>query len=225
MNKFEILIIDDEPQIRKLLQINLESNDYKTITASTGKEGILLCASYSPDLVILDIGLPDINGHQVIRELRDWYQNPIIILSVMDHEKDIISALDHGATDYITKPFRTGELLARIRSALKRNNNYINEPSVWFGNLNVNLSARLVKINDEIIKLTATEYNLLALFVKNEGRVLTHQFILKNIWGMGHQHETQYLRVFVGALRKKIEEYPNLPQHIITESGVGYRFQ
>jgi two-component system KDP operon response regulator KdpE len=224
MNKAEILIIDDEPQIRKLLQINLESNDYKVIQAGTGKEGLIFAASHPPELILLDIGLPDKSGHEILKELREWYYKPIIILSVQDNETDIIAALDNGATDYLTKPFRTGELLARIRSAIRRNENLVNEAVIICGDIEIDLTARLVKRNGEILKLTSTEYNLLVLFAKNEGRVLTHQFILKQIWGVGQQTETQYLRVFVGTLRKKIEENPNNPQHIITESGVGYRF-
>lgn len=225
MNKAQILIIDDEPQIRKLLQINLESNDYKVIQASTGKEGLSLSASHLPDLILLDIGLPDKSGHQILKELREWYNKPIIILSVQDSENDIVSALDNGATDYLTKPFRTGELLARIRSAIRRSQSDINESSIICGNIEIDLVARIVKRNNEVVRLTSTEYNLLSLFARNEGKVLTHQYILKEIWGYGHQTETQYLRVFVGTLRKKIEENPNNPQHIITESGVGYRFQ
>lgn len=225
MNKAEILIIDDEPQIRKLLQISLESNDYKVIQANTGKEGLILSANHPPDLILLDIGLPDKSGHEILKELREWYLKPIIILSVQDSESDIITALDNGATDYLSKPFRTGELLARIRSAIKRSQSVVNETALVCGNLEIDLMARIVKRNEEIVKLTSTEYNLLALFAKNEGRVLTHQYILKEIWGLGYQTETQYLRVFVGTLRKKIEDNPNNPTHIITESGVGYRFQ
>jgi len=225
MNKAEILIIDDEPQIRKLLQINLESNDYKVIQASSGKEGLMLSANHPPDLILLDIGLPDKSGHQILRELREWYNKPIIILSVQDDETDIVSALDNGATDYLTKPFRTGELLARIRSSIRRSQNPDNVSSIHCGDIEIDLVARMVKRNGEAIKLTSTEYNLLALFAKNEGKVLTHQYILKEIWGYSYQTETQYLRVFVGTIRKKIEENPNHPKHIITESGVGYRFQ
>lgn len=225
MNKAEILIIDDEPQIRKLLQINLESNDYKVVQASTGKEGLILSASHPPDLILLDIGLPDKSGHEILQELREWYNKPIIILSVQDNETDIVSALDNGATDYLTKPFRTGELLARIRSAIRRSQNTENNSIIICGDIEIDLVARIVKRNNEALKLTSTEYNLLALFAKNEGKVLTHQYLLKEIWGYSYQTETQYLRVFVGTLRKKIEENPNNPQHIVTESGVGYRFQ
>ena len=225
MNKAEILIIDDEPQIRKLLQINLESNDYKVIQASTGKEGLILSANHPPDLILLDIGLPDKSGHEILKELREWYNNPIIILSVQDNETDIVSALDNGATDYLTKPFRTGELLARIRSAIRRSQNTENNSNIICGDIEIDLISRTVKRKGETAKLTSTEYNLLALFAKNEGKVLTHQFILKEIWGYSYQTETQYLRVFVGTLRKKLEENPNNPKHILTESGVGYRFE
>ncbi|MEH6656837.1 response regulator [Leeuwenhoekiella marinoflava] len=225
MNKAEILIIDDEPQIRKLLQINLENNDYKVVQASTAKEGILMAANHPPDLIILDIGLPDKSGHEVLQELRQWFNKPVIILSVLNNEKDIVFALDTGATDYLTKPFRTGELLARIRAAIRRSQTTVNASVVITNELEIDLVARIVKRNKEILKLTATEYTLLALFAKNESKVLTHQYILKEVWGYGFQTETQYLRVFVGSLRKKIETNPNNPQHIITESGVGYRFQ
>lgn len=225
MNKAEILIIDDEPQIRKLLQISLESDDYKTLQASTGKEGIILAANHPPELILLDLGLPDMSGHEVLKDLREWYNKPIIILSVQDSEIDIVSALDNGATDYLTKPFRTGELLARIRGAIRRGESIENETVVIVGNLEIDLVSRSVKRNGDILKLTATEYNLLALFAKNESKALTHQYILREVWGFGYQLQTQYLRVFIGTLRKKIEDNPNNPKHIITESGVGYRFQ
>lgn len=225
MNKAEILIIDDEPQIRKLLQINLESNNYKVFQASMGKDGLILAANHPPELILLDIGLPDKSGHEILKELREWYNKPIIILSVQDSESDIVKALDNGATDYITKPFRSGELLARIRSAIRRSQNInLNDTIIRCDDLQIDLISRTVKRNNDIIKLTLTEYNLLALFAKNEGRVLTHQYILKEIWGISYQTETQYLRVFVAQLRKKIEYKPNNPCHIITESGVGYRF-
>ncbi|MES2795235.1 MAG: response regulator transcription factor [Bacteroidota bacterium] len=224
MNKAEILIIDDEPQIRKLLEINLESNDYKVWQASTAKEGILLAANHPPELILLDIGLPDKSGHEVLKELRTWYNQSIIILSVLNNEADIVLALDNGATDYLTKPFRTAELLARIRSAIRRNSTPNNSSIIVCGDLEIDLTARIIKKSNEILKLTSTEYQLLVMLAKNEGRVLTHQYILKEIWGVGYQTETQYLRVFIGTLRKKIENNPNQPSHIITESGVGYRF-
>lgn len=224
MNKAEILIIDDEPQIRKLLEIALESNDYKVWQAANGKEGIIMAANHPPELILLDIGLPDKSGHEVLKELRQWYSKAIIILSVQNSEEDIVSALDNGATDYLTKPFRTAELLARIRSAIRKNQTESNSSILEYGDLQIDLVARTVRKGGDLVKLTSTEFNLLALFAKNEGRVLTHQFILKEVWGVGYQTETQYLRVFVGTLRKKIETQPEQPQHIITESGVGYRF-
>lgn len=225
MNKAEILIIEDEPQIRKLLEINLESNQYKVLQATTAKEGLTMASSYLPDLILLDLGLPDMDGHILLKELRLWYHKAIIVLSVRKSEPDIIRALDNGATDYLSKPFRTGELMARIRSAIRRNNSDEDSPKLSIGNLEINLSGRTITQSGEILKLTTTEFNLLALLAKNEGRVLTHQYILKEIWGVGFQSETQYLRVFIAQLRKKIETNPNQPEHIITESGVGYRFQ
>lgn len=221
--KAEILIIDDEPQIRKLLQINLEANNYKVIQAINAKEGLLFAANHPPDLILLDIGLPDKSGHEVLKELREWYNKAIIMLSVINNEKDIINALDNGATDYLTKPFRTGELLARIRASIKRSQNSENVTVIEVGNIEIDLTSRVVKKDKEIVKLTSTEYNLIALMAKNEGMVLTHQFLLKEVWGVAYQTETQYLRVFVAQLRKKLEHNPNNPKHIITESGIGYR--
>ena len=223
-NGFSILVIDDEIQIRKLLEISLEANDYKVNFAINGKEGITAAASYQPDLILLDLGLPDIDGQEVLVNLREWFQNPIIILSVKSAEDEIVKALDNGANDYLTKPFRTQELLARMRTALRVNSIQNNDPIASFGDVSIDLVSRIVKVNNEIIKLTATEYSLLVLLYKNDGRVLTHQFILKEIWGQSYSEQTQYLRVFVAQLRKKIEKDPNRPKFIITESGVGYRF-
>ena len=223
MNKPEILIIDDEPQIRKLLQITLESNDYRVNESTTAKEGLAVAANHPPELILLDLGLPDKNGHIVLKELRHWYNKPIIILSVQSNEDDIVKALDNGASDYLVKPFRTGELLARIRSSLRKASTE-NEPVIDCGGLVIDLTARTVTKGDEWIKLTSTEYSLLVLLAKNEGKVLTHHYLLKEIWGPAYQLESQYLRVFIAQLRKKIETDPNQPKHIITESGVGYRF-
>lgn len=224
MNKTEILVVDDEPQLRKLLEITLESNDYKVWLADSGKEAIQLAAHHPPELIVLDLGLPDKNGHEILKELRTWYTKSIIILSVQNNEKDIVQALDNGATDYLTKPFRTAELLARIRSAIRRNQISDVNQVITSGDLEIDLVKRMVKKEGAQLKLTSTEYNFLVLMAKNEGRVLTHQYILKEIWGVGFQTDTQYLRVFVASLRKKIETNPNQPKHIITESGVGYRF-
>jgi len=223
-NGFSILVIDDENQIRKLLEITLEANGYKLLFAVNAKEGITMAASHQPDLILLDLGLPDEDGQVVLKQLRDWYQNPIIILSVKSTEEEIVKALDSGANDYLTKPFRTQELLARIRTALRGSFNQNQEPVIAFGNITVDLVSRIIKVKDEILKLTATEYNLFTLLLKNDGRVLTHQYILKEIWGSAYAEQTQYLRVFVAQLRKKIEEDPNRPKYILTESGVGYRF-
>lgn len=224
MNSAEILIIDDEIQIRKLLEITLQSNDYKVCQASTAKEGLIMAANHPPELIILDLGLPDKNGHEVLKELRAWYSKPIIILSVQSDEENIIKALDNGANDYLVKPFRTGELLARIRSALRSLTDEIENPIIKYNSLEIDLTTRVVKKNNQVIKLTSTEYLLLALFAKNEGKVLTHQYLLKEIWGPGYIEQSQYLRVFIAQLRKKIENDANHPEFISTESGVGYRF-
>src|ERR1035437_7667048 len=213
MNSAEIVVIDDEGPIRKLLEITLQSNDYSVRFAATAKEGILLVANHPPDMVILDLGLPDEDGHSVLQKLREWYAKPIIILSVQSSELDIVKALDNGANDYLVKPFRTGELLARIRSLLRtkfdaEEKNHL----IARSDLHIDLSTRTVKRNNEVLKLTPTEYSLLILFVRNEGKVLTHHFILKEIWGPGYMNESQYLRVFIAQLRKKLEIDPNRPE-------------
>jgi len=223
MNKATILIIDDELQIRRLLAITLQ-NDFNVIEAATAKEGLTLVASHPPDLVLLDIGLPDESGHEVLRHLREWYANPVIILSVQSSEEDIVMALDNGANDYLVKPFRTGELLARIRSALRKTSADEHGAVAEFKDLSIDFAARRVMKNGLPVKLTATEYSLLALMVRNEGKVLTHRHLLLDIWGPSYTNESQYLRVFIAQLRKKIENDPNRPAHILTESGVGYRF-
>lgn len=225
MNEKElILIVDDEVQIRRLLEITLSSNGYKVLSAATGNEGISQAASHSPVLIILDLGFPDTDGFVVLKNLREWYLKPIIILSVRSSEDDIIKALDNGANDYLTKPFRTGELLARIRVAIRQNQGNSDNPRFLFESLEVDLISHIARKNGEILKLTSTEFSLLALFAKNEGRVLTHHYILKEVWGMGYMEQTQYLRVFVAQLRKKIEDNPAKPKLLITESGIGYRF-
>ncbi|CAH0995926.1 KDP operon transcriptional regulatory protein KdpE [Emticicia aquatica] len=224
MNNPTILIIDDENQIRKLLEITLTANGFKVNEAATGKDGIISAATHPPDMILLDLGLPDEDGQNILKKLREWYKAPIMILSVKNNEDDIVKALDNGANDYLSKPFRTGELLARIRSALRLAQNIENIPLVEYGNLSIDFNARIVKKNQEVLKLTSTEYQLLTLMAQNESRVLTHQFILKTVWGPSYLEQSQYLRVFVGQLRKKIEDNPNQPRFIITESGVGYRF-
>lgn len=224
MNSAEILVIDDEPQIRKLLDITLHTNDFKVKMAVNAKEGLMMAKTYNPDLILLDLGLPDESGHVVLKKLREWFTRPVIILSAQSVEEEIVKALDNGANDYLVKPFRTGELLARIRSSLRGSNMNNAMPLSSADGLEIDLNLRVIKKNGELIKLTATEYDLLALFAKNEGRVLTHQYLLREVWGPGYIDQSQYLRVFIAQLRKKIESEPNHPEHIVTESGVGYRF-
>ena len=223
MNKAEILVIDDELQIRKLLRITLETNQYSVKEAVTAREGLIMASNHPPDLILLDLGLPDDSGHSVLNKLRQWYTNPVIILSVEKSEDNIIKALDNGANDYLSKPFRAGELLARIRSAI-RSTNQEEVSLVVFGDLEIDLSSRSVKKDGELVKLTTTEYSLLSLLVRNEGKVLTHQYLLRAVWGPGYINQSQYLRVFIAQIRKKIEEDANRPEYLITESGVGYRF-
>lgn len=219
-----ILIVDDEAQIRRLLEITLSASGFKVIEAANAKEGLTMASGYSPALVLLDLGLPDADGMQVLVKLREWYSKPIIVLSVRKSEYDIISALDNGANDFLTKPFRTGELLARIRAALRQNQVGNDDPILLFGALEIDLANHTARKNKELIKLTTTEFNLLSLLARNEGRVLTHQYILKEIWGVHFTNQTQYLRVFVAQLRKKIEDDPSKPKFLNTESGIGYRF-
>lgn len=219
-----ILVIDDEVQIRRLLEITLTANGFRIHEATTGKDGLVAAATYNPALVILDLGLPDRDGIEILKALREWYKKPVIILSVRNSEEDIISALDCGANDYLSKPFRTGELLARMRVALRHNSDNEDTPELIFKDLTIDLANHIARKKGEILKLTSTEFSLLALLARNAGRVLTHQAILREIWGFGYIGQTQYLRVFVAQLRKKIEDDPSKPELLITESGIGYRF-
>lgn len=225
MNEYgTILVIDDEKQIRRLLEITLTASGHKVILSVNGRDGLVDAVTHNPSLILLDLGLPDTDGQEILKKLREWYQKPVIILSVRDSEEEIIRALDNGANDYITKPFRTGELLARIRAALRSGNDLSDISELAFGSLTIDIPGRVVRKNNEILKLTATEFSLLLMLAKNSGRVLTHQYILKEIWGYGYIEQTQYLRVFVAQLRKKIEDNPAKPRLLITESGIGYRF-
>ncbi|MGB8489519.1 MAG: response regulator [Bacteroidales bacterium] len=222
---YNILIIDDEVQIRRLLEITLNLNGYKVSEAANAREGIASAATHNPALILLDLGLPDEDGLSVLKKIREWYQNPIIILSVRNSEEDIIKALDTGANDYLTKPFRTGELLARIRTALRVIHDQTGSGSMlFFGSLSIDLAGHTVRKDNNLVKLTSTEFSLLALMARNSGKVLTHQYLLKEIWGHSYSDQTQYLRVFVAQLRKKIEVDPVHPVLIITEPGIGYRF-
>ena len=219
-----ILVIDDELQIRRLLDITLSAKGYKVILSSNGREGMVDAATYHPGIIILDLGLPDSDGMDILKKLREWFFKPVIILSVRNSEEDIITALDSGANDYLTNPFRSGELLARIRAALRIADQRDENPVIQSGSLTIDLTNQTVFKKDELLKLTSTEFSLLSLMAKNQGRVLTHKYILREVWGFGYQDQTQYLRVFIAQLRKKIEDEPSKPQLLITESGIGYRF-
>ena len=218
-----VLIIDDEVQIRRLLKITLEANGYKVFEAANGELGLAEAAQRRPDFVVLDLGLPDMDGVTVLKRLREWSKVPVVVLSVRDREEDKIAALDNGADDYLTKPFSTGELLARLRVA-QRHAQPSPEAAVFqTGHLEMDLVARVVKVKGKPVKLTATEYALLQLFVRHAGKVLTHRQILKEVWGPNYQEQTHYLRVYMTHLREKIEETPSQPELLVTESGIGYR--
>jgi two-component system KDP operon response regulator KdpE len=217
------LIIDDELQMRRLLRVCLEANGYRVAEAATGKEGIAEAAQHPPDVVILDLGLPDMEGIAVLKRLREWSRVPVVVLSVRDREEDKIAALDNGADDYVTKPFSSGELLARLRVA-QRHATPASEATVFRSDqLEVDLAARVVKLKGKEVRLTATEYSLLRLFVQHAGKVLTHRQILREVWGPNYVEQTHYLRVYLAHLREKLEANPAQPELLITEPGVGYR--
>jgi two-component system KDP operon response regulator KdpE len=220
----KVLIVDDEQSIRTFLKLTLISQGYETIEAVSGKDALVKAANQKPDIIILDLGLPDFDGIEVTRSLREWTQIPIIILSVRGSEKDKIAALDLGADDYLTKPFAVGELLARVRAALRRSIK-TDEKTFKTGNLEVDLVRRLVKVNGREVQLTPTEYELLKVLVVHAGKVLTHKHLLIEVWGQQYISEFHMLRVNVSNLRQKIEPDPSRPQIIITESGVGYRLK
>ncbi|OPZ74120.1 MAG: KDP operon transcriptional regulatory protein KdpE [Firmicutes bacterium ADurb.Bin456] len=218
-----ILVIDDEKQIRRLLKVALTSYGYTVEEASFGQDGLNKAATYRPDLILLDLGLPDLDGLEVIRKLREWTRTPVIILSVKEQENDKIAALDNGADDYVTKPFGMGELLARIRASLRHNGPAGEEPVLSFGELVVDLAGRRVTVGEKEVKLTPIEYDLLRNLAACAGKVLTHKHLLRAVWGPAYENDTHYLRVFIGQMRRKIEADPARPKHIITEPGVGYR--
>jgi len=219
-----VLIVDDEPQIRRLLTVTLEANNYHVLSAAGGREGLVLAAQHRPALVILDIGLPDFSGQEVLRRLREWSHTPVIILSVQDDEKGKVTALDAGADDYVTKPFNTDELLARLRVALRRSTKTEEAAVVTAKNLVVDLATRCVTVGGKEVKLSKIEYDLLRLLARHAGKVLTHRQILQEVWGVGHENDTHYLRVYIAHLREKLESNPESPELILTELGVGYRF-
>ncbi len=225
-NEPRILVIDDEQQILRAMRTILSQEKYRVITASTGEEGLAMAVASQPEVVILDLGLPDIDGIEVCCRLRQWTQSPIIVLSVRDSEADKIEALDQGADDYLTKPFSFDELLAHVRVALRHNVQArgVKVRVVQAGRVSIDLANHTVTRDGEPVKLTATEYNLLAYLAGNPGRVLTHKAILHHVWGYEDINQMDYLRVYILQLRRKIEEDPRKPQIILTESGVGYRF-
>lgn len=220
-----ILVVDDEPQIRRFLRTSLAGHNFQVTEAVTGRAGIDQVVAAKPDLVILDLGLPDSDGIDVIRELRGWSRVPIIVLSAREHEKDKVAALDAGADDYLTKPFGIGELLARVRVALRHIAPTSDEPLFESGELKVDLSRRQVSVAGREVKLTPTEYAILKFLIQNAGKVITHQQLLRAVWGVEYQTESHYVRVYVGQLRQKLEHDPARPHYILTEPGVGYRLR
>jgi two-component system KDP operon response regulator KdpE len=224
-NQHRVLVIDDESAIRRFLHSALSSEEFSLYEAASGHIGLSAAAALRPDVILLDLGLPDIDGIEVIRRIREWSQVPIIILSVREREDDKVAALDAGADDYLTKPFGVGELLARIRASLRRSIIQASEPVFTSGDLRVDLNLRRVTVGGNEIQLTPMEYDLLRLLIIHADKVLTHSQILKQIWGVAHQEQPQVLRVTISNLRKKIEHDPSRPRHITTEPGVGYRLK
>jgi two-component system KDP operon response regulator KdpE len=220
-----ILVVDDEPQIRRALRTSLEAHGYTVQTAGTGEEAVVAAAEASPDLVFLDLGLPDLDGTEVIKRVRSFSEVPVIVLSVRDRQADKVAALDAGADDYVAKPFGMEELLARLRAQLRRAQPEDAGPAVLrFGDLQADLARRLVTLAGAPVHLTRTEYALLEAFVTNPGKLLTHQWLLRKVWGRGYGEESHYLRVYVRALRRKLGDRAAAPDLILTEPGVGYRW-
>jgi two-component system KDP operon response regulator KdpE len=220
-----VLVVDDEPQIRRALRTSLEAHGYDVETVGTGDEGVVTAAGQRPELILLDLGLPDMDGTEVIRRVRAFSEVPIIVLSVRDAQTDKVAALDAGADDFVTKPFGMEELLARSRAALRRvGADEPSEPMLSFGALEVDLARRLVTQDGEALHLTPTEYGLLEALVTNPGKLLTHQWLLRRVWGQGYGTETTYLRTYIRSLRKKLGDEASAPAMIVTEPGVGYRW-
>lgn len=222
MKKLLILLIEDETAISNFISTILTANQYNVMKADNGKDGITLAASHCPDLILLDLGLPDMDGEEIMKKIRTWSNVPIIVVSAREYERDKVRLLDLGADDYITKPFGTSELMARIRTALRHSNNGLLESEITIGGLNINYEKRIVKVEDKEVHLTPIEYKIITLLSKNIGKVLTHENIIKEIWGP-YVNESQALRVNMANIRRKIERNPAEPRYIITEVGVGYR--
>jgi len=220
----KVLIIDDDSAIRKLLRVALGAAGYETFEAINVRDGLNNAALNAPHLVLLDLGLPDMDGTSFLRSFREWSSAPVIVISAIEREEKKIAVLEDGADDYITKPFGTGELLARIKATLRRCEGDGSSHVLACGDLQIDLAARVVTVGQNELKLTPKEYDLLKLMVQNQGKVLTHPHLLKSVWGIGYQAETHYLRVFVNQLRQKIEQDPSRPKRIVTETGIGYRF-
>jgi two-component system KDP operon response regulator KdpE len=223
-----VLVVEDEPQMQKFLTLALESEDYRTVEATTGKEGSDLARTYNPDLVLLDLGLPDMDGMEVTRMIRSYSTKPIIVISARGQEDDKIRALDAGADDYLTKPFGTGELMARIRVALRhasRSKEESTEPVYKIGELEIDLDRRRVSAGGKDVHLTPNEYKLFAYLMKHAGKVLTHRQLLSEVWGAAYASQTHYLRVYMVQLRHKLEADPARPRYLVTEPGVGYRLK
>jgi two-component system KDP operon response regulator KdpE len=222
-----VLVVDDETSIRRFLRAGLEGQGFSLIEAATGGEGLAHAAMHTPDVVLLDLGLPDVDGFEVVTRLREWSSCPIIVLSARGDERDKIRALDAGADDYVTKPFSMGELLARLRAALRHRHRVpgADEGVVACGDLRVDLARRVVTLRGEEVRLTPIEYKLLATLARQAGRVLTHEQLLREVWGPGHASERHYLRVYMAQLRHKLEDDPARPRHLLTETGVGYRLK
>jgi two-component system KDP operon response regulator KdpE len=223
-----VLVVDDEPQIRRFLRASLQSHDYTVLEAENGKEAVKACTTQKPDLLILDLGLPDMDGLEVIKLVREWSEVPIIVLSIRSDDTDKIEALDRGANDYVTKPFSMGELLARMRAALRQGRGDGSESGgslVIAGDISIDLGKRLITLGGTPVKLSRKEYDLLKILASHPGKVITHQQLLQEVWGPAYVEETQYLRVYIGQLRQKLERDPAAPRWLITEPGVGYRLQ
>jgi two-component system KDP operon response regulator KdpE len=218
-----VLVIDDEPQIRRLLRVTLEASHYRVFDAATGQEGLVEAAQRKPDVILLDLGLPDLEGLQVLKRIREWSRAPVIILSVRDQEEEKVAALDSGADDYVTKPFNSAELLARLRAALRHGQPQGADAIFRIGNLEMDLSKRVVLKNGAEVKLTPIEYSLLRLLVTHAGKVLTHRQLLTEVWGEKAIGQSHYLRVHIAHLREKLETDPSAPALIVTEPAVGYR--